>query len=608
MSRPSDHYDSRPEPTSGGGFDGARTAAADGITQPRLGFTGWLRWFWRQLTSMRTALFLLLLLAIAAVPGSLVPQRSSDPNGVAQYFTDNPDLAPALDKIQAFDVYSSAWFSAIYLLLFVSLIGCVIPRTKHHLLALRAKPPKTPARLQRLAGFTTRDAPASGNDVATDAAAGIDTARTLLKSSGYRVALFENAAGPAGAAGRREFSVSAERGYLRETGNLVFHGALVGILITVGFGSGFGFSGQRVLVEGQAFVNTISSYDSFNPGRFFNDTSLDPYKLTLNDFHATYETANLKAYGQAIDYTAGVTVTHRADSPTGSKLGSGAVKENGEVKEKGAVKVNAPLRTGGTDIYLLGNGYAPTITVKDPQGNVVFTDSIPFLPQDANLTSLGIVKVPDGLKQQIGMVGFFYPTQATAASGAFYSAYPDLEYPMLTLQVYSGDLGLDTGVPTSVYALDTDKLTQIAGGKTGVKSLELKPGETQQLPNGLGSVTFDNEDPTAKTGDFSHSVLRFASFDIHRDPTQGWVLLFALLVLGGLLTSLFVPRRRVWVKAVELPDGTLRYEYAGLARGEDPTLEAAVATLADRHSALLAQNVAASNEAATPATSAPERT
>ncbi|WXZ49510.1 cytochrome c biogenesis protein ResB [Clavibacter tessellarius] len=32
---------------------------------------------------------------------------------------------------------------------------------------------------------------------------------------------------------------------------------------------------------------------------------------------------------------------------------------------------------------------------------------------------------------------------------------------------------------------------------------------------------------------------------MHHDPTQGWVLLFAILILGGLLTSLFVPRRRV---------------------------------------------------------------
>ena len=550
MSRPSDHYDA---------------PASAGIVQPRLGFVGWLRWFWRQLTNMRTALFLLLLLAIAAVPGSLVPQRSSDPNGVTQYFSDNPDLAPLLDKIQAFDVYSSAWFSAIYLLLFISLIGCVIPRTKHHYLALRAKPPRTPARLSRLAGFTTRTAPAG-----TDAPAAVESARKLLKTSGYRVAVFEN---------RGETSVSAERGYLRETGNLVFHFALVGILITVGFGGGFGFSGQRVLVEGQTFVNTLLAYDSFNPGRFFDDTSLKPYKLTLDDFDVVYEEENLKAYGQPLDFTADVTITPR-----------------GEEAQTSQVKVNGPARTGGTDVYLLGNGYAPTITVKDPNGVVVFTDSVPFLPQDANLTSLGVIKVPDGLAEQLGMIGFFYPTQATADSGAFFSSYPDLQYPLMTLNVYSGDLGLDAGVPTSVYSLDIDKMTQLTGGKTAVESIELKPGETRELPNGLGSVTFDDADPGAKAGDFSGSVLRFASFDIHHDPTQLWVLSFAVLALLGLLTSLFVPRRRVWVKAVQEQDGSLRLEYAGLARGEDPALESAVSDLADRHTDLLL-----SSQSATPA-------
>jgi len=528
--------------------------------QPKLGLTGWLRWFWRQLTSMRTALFLLLMLAIAAVPGSLVPQRSSDPNGVTQYFTDNPDLAPVLDKIQAFDVYSSAWFSAIYILLFVSLIGCVIPRTKHHFLALKAKPPTTPARLARLAGFTVRSAPAG-----TDAAAAIGSARTLLKSGGYRTALFDGS-GRAGKPG--DFSVSAERGYLRETGNLVFHSALVGILITVGFGGGFGFSGQRVLVEGQTFVNTLLAYDSFNPGRFFNDANLEPYKLTLDDFSVTYEEANLKAYGQPVDFSAGVSVTHPGEEPT-----------------PGEVKVNGPLRTGGTDIFLLGNGYAPTITVSDPSGKAVFTDSVPFLPQDANLTSLGVVKVPDGLAEQLGMIGFFYPTQATTESGAFFSSFPDLAYPVLTLRVFTGDLGLDDGVPTSVFSLDTDTMTARTGGDTGSKSLELMPGQTVDLPDGLGTVTFDSASPDAAEGDFSTSVPRFASFDVHHDPTQKWVLLFAVLVLLGLLTSLFIPRRRVWVKAVEQDDGTLRLEYAGLARGDDPALEAAVTALADKHAA-----------------------
>ena len=544
MSRPSDHIDSAPAPSG------------DGITQPKLGFVGTLRWFWRQLTSMRTALFLLLLLAIAAVPGSLVPQRSSDPNGVTQYFTDNPDLAPVLDKIQAFDVYSSAWFSSIYLLLFISLIGCVIPRTKHHLQALRAKPPKTPARLARLAGFTARTAPAG-----TDAATAVASARTLLKQGRYRVALFDSP---------KEFSVSAERGYMRETGNLVFHSALVGLLVVVGFGSGFGFSGQRVLVEGQTFVNTLLAYDSFNPGRFFNDTGLDPYKLTLDDFQVSYETQNLDAFGQPLDFSALVSVTPR-----------------GGDAQAGTVRVNDPLRTGGTSIYLLGNGYAPTITVRDPEGTVVFTDSVPFLPQDANLTSLGVVKVPDGLAEQVGLLGFFYPTQAVTTTGSYFSSFPDLTYPVLTLNVYAGDLGLDEGVPTSVYNLNTDHMEPLATRTSDIKPLELKPGETQELPNGLGSVTFENATPDAAEGDYAGSVPRFASFDIHHDPTQGWVLLFAVLVLGGLLTSLFVPRRRLWVKAIEQPDGSVRLEYAGLARGEDPALESAVAALADRHTALL---------------------
>ena len=148
MSRPSDHIESPVRPPD--------------INQPKLGPIGYIRFFWRQLTSMRTAIVLLLLLAIAAVPGSMWPQRSSDPNGVVQFFDKNPDLAPVLDTLQLFDVYTSVWFSAIYLLLFVSLIGCVLPRTMHHLRALRARPPKTPVRPSRQEAEMVVDARAGG--------------------------------------------------------------------------------------------------------------------------------------------------------------------------------------------------------------------------------------------------------------------------------------------------------------------------------------------------------------------------------------------------------------------------------------------------------------
>ncbi|GAA1058577.1 cytochrome c biogenesis protein ResB [Agromyces bracchium] len=566
--RPADYDDGTAGASGAAGAAAGDDAPAAGsagpessVTAPKLGPGEWVRFAWRQLTSMRTALLLLLLLAIAAVPGSLVPQRSSDPNGVVQYFADNPDLAPVLDSFQMFDVYTSVWFSAIYLLLFVSLIGCIIPRTKHHLEALRARPPKTPARLSRLSAYTEREL-AGGADDAPDAAASaaaesaIASAAAELKKAGYRVERYDQRGVP---------SVSAERGYLRETGNLVFHTALVGVLVAVAIGGGFGFSGQRVIVEGQSFVNTLAAYDSFNPGRFFDDGRLTPYRLTLDELDAVYETENTDALGQPIDFTAHVTI----DGPDGS-----AERD---------VKVNEPLYEYGTDVYLLGNGYAPTITVRDPDGEVVFTDSVPFLPQDANLTSIGVIKVPDGLAEQIGMVGFFYPTQSTLSTGAYTSTYPDLVFPVLTLNVYSGDLGIDDGTPRSVYQLDTSGMEQLTGGQTGVDSVELMPGESTELPNGLGTVEFESASPDAAGDDFSQSVPRFASFDVHHDPSQVWVLVFALLILGGLLLSLFVPRRRMWVKAVTRPDGRVVLEYAGLARGDDPGLERAVEEFADRH-------------------------
>ena len=95
-----------------------------------------------------------------------------------------------------------------------------------------------------------------------------------------------------------------------------------------------------------------------------------------------------------------------------------------------------------------------------------------------------------------------------------------------------------------MYQLDTTGMEQLTGGQTGVDSIELMPGESMELPNGLGTVEFETATPDAASDDFSKSVPRFASFDVHHDPSQGWVLVFAILIIGGLLLSLFVPRRR----------------------------------------------------------------
>jgi cytochrome c biogenesis protein len=508
--RPGDHVDApEPAPRSGAG--------------PKLGVIGWLRFLWRQLTSMRTAIVLLLLLAVGAIPGSLVPQRSSDPNGVLQVRADNPDLVWLYDALSLHDVYGSPWFSAIYILLFTSLVGCVIPRLAHHWRAMRAKPPRTPARLSRLVGFQT--VPGDASD--------LDRAEGALRKLGYRTARYGE-------------SISAERGYLRESGNLLFHIALLAMILVVGLGSGFGYNGQRLVVEGRSFANTLSSYDTFDSGQWFDDASLAPFSVQLDDLDVVYETQNPNAIGAPLDFTAHVSVI-----------------EDGASREA-QIKVNEPLNVDGADLYLISNGYAPRISVRNAEGEVVYDEYTPFLAQDDNMTSLGVMKLPDGLTEQLGLRGFFYPTTGQLESGAFTSIYPDLANPVLSLQAFTGDLGLNAGVPRSVYALETDEMTQIAGGDSGTDALMLAPGQTVDIPGGLGTITFED-------------VRRYGVIDVHVDYTQTAVFWIALTILVSLLGSLLIPRRRLWVKVA---GG--RLELAGLARGEDPTLERAVDDLAKR--------------------------
>ena len=515
--RPSDHIDQAPTPTD-----------------PPLDAAGWARFLWRQLTSMRTALLLLLLLALAAIPGSLVPQRSSDPNGVLRYERDDPELYEILDALQLFDTYTSVWFSAIYILLFISLVGCILPRAKHHLHALRQPPPKTPSRLERLEGYRTATVPGT-----VPVAELVSRATTALRQAGYRVA-------------PEETSVAGERGYARETANLVFHFALVGVLLSVAFGSGFKYYGQKVIVEGQSFTNQLASFDTFNPGTFVDETSLKPFALQLENFDADYRLDPDTGQAQPLDFAATMTVT------------------TSESESTQVLKVNGPLSVEDTRVYLLGNGFAPWLTITDPAGREVFSQPVVFLPQDQNLTSLGVVKVPDGLSEQVGMLGFFYPSAVVLPSGALSSLFPEPQQPVVTLNVFTGDLGLNEGVPRNVYSLDTESMTQVAGGETGVPPIVLGLGQSQDLPGDLGTIAFE-------------ALPRFVSVDVHRDPTQLPVALSTLFLIGGLVSSLFVVRRRAWIRVVPVAGGADHLiEVAGLSKGDDPGLDQAMEDLLQR--------------------------
>lgn len=510
--------------------------APSNVTMPRLGARGLLTLLWRQLTSMQTALVLLLLLAIAAVPGSLYPQRGVNPALTEQFLAENGEYGKILDTLGFFDVFSSPWFSAIYLLLFVSLIGCVIPRLIMLVRQLRARPPRTPRRLDRFTGHRRVElADASAEQLVDDAAA-------LLRSRRYRVDVIEEAGGR---------SVTAERGYLREAGNLLFHIALLGVLVCVAGGHLTQYRGQVTVVEGEGFSHSLASYDSFQSGPWFDRSTLPPFQFTLDDFRAAYDTTPTEhEFGQPRKFEADVTV-----------------EEPGTATLHRTIRVNQPLHIDGATMYLLGNGYAPEVTLRDPQGNIAAQGPVITIPRDAMYTSMMVLKAPDARPQQIAVVGIFMPTAEIDESGP-HSRFPDLIQPELALSVYTGDLGLDAGTPQNAYAVDVSTLTPMTDASGQQVRLRMAPGETATLPDG-STLSFDG-------------VRRYAAFDIKHDPFQAVTLVMALLSALGLTLSLFVPRRRIWVRTRSLPGGGAALEVAGLARSEDPRLSDAVDDIARR--------------------------
>ncbi|WP_442864706.1 cytochrome c biogenesis protein ResB [Arthrobacter sp. HY1533] len=520
------------EPKTGAPKGKAPKGGGGDVALPQLGFLGMVRWAWRQLTSMRTALFLLLMLAVAAVPGSLFPQRPSAPAEVTQYLKDNPTSGPIMDWFKLFDVYSSPWFAAIYLLLFTSLVGCVLPRAKIHWKAMRSAPPRTPKRLSRLAEYGTVEIPAGSG---IDAETAVKDAAAILKSRRYRVDIRD--------LDTDRPSVGAEIGFLKEVGNLVFHTAMIGVLAAVAFSGLFGYSGQRVLVEGETFVNTLSSYDTFTPGTNFADEKLSPYSLQLDRLVVKYDRSTEAHYGQPLDFNATLTVKDGPDAESETKT----------------LKVNEPVAVGGTNVYLVGNGYAPIVTVKDGEGNIAFQGPVITIPTDGAYTSLMVIKVPDAKPKQLGFVGFFLPTALYDDKGVAFGSDPDPFNPQLNLNAYTGDLGLDSGVPRNVYTLDTSKMTEINSRNVDAGGIVLAPGKSYTLPDGNGSISFDG-------------IKRFAALDIRHDPGQVYVLVFAVLALAGLIASLFLNRRRVWIRTGNHPDGRTMVEFGLLARGEDHRL------------------------------------
>lgn len=501
-----------------------------------------LHW-WRRLTAMRTAIVLLFLLALAAVPGSLLPQRALSQNKVNAYFTDHPTLARVLDRLYLFDVFRSPWFAAVYLLLFISLIGCVLPRALEHVRALRAAPPPAPRHLLRL--------PDSGQlETTLPAIDALDVVEEELRVRRFRVV-------------RREGELSAEKGYLKETGNLLFHLSLIALLLGLAGGKLWGYEGSILVTEGQGFCNSFQQYDTYSAGPLVKSSDLTPLCVDLDQFTAKYE-QNLTA--------ASFTADIRYGAP-------------GQPGRPTTIGVNEPLRIDGDRVYVTGHGYSPTFTVTRPGGETIKDVSVPFLPTDqSTMASEGALKLPDiGGKDddQLALEGFFAPT-GLVQNKILTSVDPRLLAPQVAIVIYRGYLGLDSGIPQSVYSLDADQIHR--GQLKRVAAANLQVGQSTTLPDGT-TVAF--------TG-----YREFASLQLSHDPGQVWVLAAAIALLTGLLGMLLLRRERVFARVAARPGGGgTVLTLASLTRGSGESGPRFAALTEDLHDALDARTPAPQSEA-----------
>ena len=474
---------------------------------------------WRTLRSMRTAIILLLLLAAGAVVGSILPQIPNSPERVVAYRLDHPFWGDLFAAAGFFDVFGSWWFALIVALLFVSLVACLIPRSRAMIRAARQRPIHA-RELDAFPAFAERR-------VATAPAAVAGSAARILRRKRYRVEL-----DPTGA-------VAAEKGSLREIGSLVFHWAFLVLLVAVILGKGTGYVGHATIVEGEAWTDARLNYDGdLRTGRFFTG-GFSGTQIALTDFQDAYRDS-----GIPMDFRSDVVLT----SP------------DGDTSDE-QIRINHPVVFNGIRIYQYGFGWAAMIQVLDGRrvlfdGPVVMGQSTPEGENPLAQPWVGVVKLTT-LRPEVALVLTLYP-DAEAYVESLRTGVPQpmtqARAPFIRYQVWKGRI-----VDASLAGLDTRYLHKTTSGVLGEGwTVDLDQGcpisgANADVPAAVaGGTCPDGGAPGALTMRFPE-LRQYARLQVSHDATVPYVLGAAILIVLGLLPALYVSRRKVWVRA--RPDG-----------------------------------------------------
>ena len=478
---------------------------------------------WRVLRRMSTALILLFSVAAASVVATVVPQAPVTAETAAQWRegTAGPGRAVSrvLDAVGLFDVFGSWWFMALLALLFVSLTGCLLPRYRAFFKVAR-RPPAVGRNLSRLSNSATFSTERTPHDALAAASA-------VLRRRRFRTRLVDTDSGR---------QLAAERGHWREGGSLIFHTAFYVLLAGAVIGKTFGFTGQVGLTEGSAFADTRIAYDFAEPGRAFGLDDHRGFVVTLDDFDVSYY----------------------PDFTPRDFIGSVTISEDGAPVRSADIRVNHPLRHDGMTIYQLAFGMAPHIIVRAGD-RLLLDERVRLDPNSEQNIYSGTAKVKfDDPEQQIALDMVLAPDAELDAEGnPSIGTDPRPRNPVLVANLYFGALGLQRPVRASQF----DR----SGG--AVDTAMLRPGDSTELVGGNLTVEFVD-------------LGYWSGLQVSHQPGRWLLLAGGVLILIGLIPSLYSYRRRIWVDVQPHSNGS-NVTVAGVALQRKAAFSDEYATIAE---------------------------
>ncbi len=264
---------------------------------------------WDMFSSLRLTIFLLILLAVTSVLGTIILQNGTPQQYLAEY---GPNLARILDFFGLFDMYHSWWFLAILALLVLNLVFCSLKR-----LPSVWRQVFHPRADLSLSGIEAQPCTKAFQAAEKGKELGEQIEKGIHRLYGKAMRIEDS----------RRLLLYFDRGRYGRLGVYVAHLSVIIILVGGMVGSVFGFKGVLRIVEGE----TVDRILLRKNGRFV-DYPLG-YQIRCDDFDISYH--DIPGPRKFVnEYTSSLSIL-----------------ENGQEIRREKVRVNHPLEYRGLRFF-----------------------------------------------------------------------------------------------------------------------------------------------------------------------------------------------------------------------------------------------------------------